>query len=815
MLFRNGSLNGLSQLNGYAIPEVVALKESRSVVSKTSKYEAEHFPPNPQQDVTSLRGASKGIGRGGGGSGGDLTDSSKLKRFKKKHKYPAGSGKRGTRSFLVSVPRVYYDSQLKRSNLDSHGVDIVSQQSEELGIRSNPQHRRRSEIQLLLDGDKPRGQRISATDIPIFTAEDISNRASRTSSTGLSSAWLGSSTRKITPVEHFAYPLSPTKRGTSNNYNGESDINYITASTNHSGGIAPSSPTAASYPHDIPSSSNPRKRNGNGIDMPSPESSSPDHPPPAKHPKVTTTQFNSVEILDEEEMVGGSDSNRHLGLQALEEEEEDREKEGRWDPKKVAVPSPEVPSAAAGAAASPLHNSSKPEDDHQNQGVFSAELVVFDSRGECLIGEGDYSILMQSSYPRGEEARRERLTLSSFEPLTWNTIFGDGSSTKESDQFSECPNLLLKFSVSWLKGPPQHRLCSQLETALDLKKIREEYYRPLTPISPAPSSLLTNPSTSHGKQKPPPCSSRPQEEGTANDRETFHPEEMSVTLTDEGNYLQQQALSPIIRSNQLPPQKVLFNFLYANNALQQTELREDLACPWCGLSCGKLYSLLKHMSLSHPRFHFTYTSNEDGQSVIDVHVNKMYNAGSSLYDRDPGERSNISLIQWRKGPSKCLSCSAVLVERHTEVKEDLSEFFNDGSWKRGYNANRVYYHSRSNLPLTSEEIEVDSEEELQTLEWQNISSQKMIDEFTDVNQGEKDLMKLWNLFSLEKRIIAEKQVPQACLKFVTENGKEIIERALVPNFLSHLVSLFDYGLISPAIVKESMRVIHELEVGVS
>lgn len=58
-------------------------------------------------------------------------------------------------------------------------------------------------------------------------------------------------------------------------------------------------------------------------------------------------------------------------------------------------------------------------------------------------------------------------------------------------------------------------------------------------------------------------------------------------------------------------------------------------------------------------------------------------------------------------------------------------------------------------------------------------------------------------------------MPQACLKFVTENGKEIIERALVPNFLSHLVSLFDYGLISPAIVKESMRVIHELEVGVS
>ncbi len=34
-------------------------------------------------------------------------------------------------------------------------------------------------------------------------------------------------------------------------------------------------------------------------------------------------------------------------------------------------------------------------------------------------------------------------------------------------------NLLLKFSLSWTDGPPQHLLCSNLDTALDLKKIRE------------------------------------------------------------------------------------------------------------------------------------------------------------------------------------------------------------------------------------------------------------------------------------------------------------------------------------------------------
>ena len=53
--------------------------------------------------------------------------------------------------------------------------------------------------------------------------------------------------------------------------------------------------------------------------------------------------------------------------------------------------------------------------------------------------------------------------------------------------------------------------------------------------------------------------------------------------------------------------RILYNFLYNNNSLQQTESRGDMQCPWCSLLCRHLYSLLKHMSLCHPRFLFTYT----------------------------------------------------------------------------------------------------------------------------------------------------------------------------------------------------------------
>ena len=53
----------------------------------------------------------------------------------------------------------------------------------------------------------------------------------------------------------------------------------------------------------------------------------------------------------------------------------------------------------------------------------------------------------------------------------------------------------------------------------------------------------------------------------------------------------------------------------------------------------------------------------EGGTVIDVHVNKLYDAGTSSIDRDPGERSNLTLVQRRKGPFKRLPHTTVLVER--------------------------------------------------------------------------------------------------------------------------------------------------------
>lgn len=53
----------------------------------------------------------------------------------------------------------------------------------------------------------------------------------------------------------------------------------------------------------------------------------------------------------------------------------------------------------------------------------------------------------------------------------------------------------------------------------------------------------------------------------------------------------------------------------------------------------------------------------EGGSIIDVHVNKLYEAGQTSMDRDPVERSGMNLRQRWKVPLKCLPCTAIIVER--------------------------------------------------------------------------------------------------------------------------------------------------------
>lgn len=421
LLFRNGGFNGI--LNGYALPEVAAALKARSLPQpKTNGKETDQAILD-EQGVCSLVQKKKKKNKCEHVS---KKHTSKKRKKLKRYKNPIGTGKRGTRSFLVSIPRIHCNGQtcVSGAGMGCHDTDSTSPLTEEsrggVGRGKSGTHRRRSEIQLLFDGDKPPGQRLSKTEIPVFTAEDVSVRSSSSCSiTGSNSLWLGSSTRKITPVDHFTYPLpslSPTRRAPSLS---------SSSSTTGDGNSGTHMSSQTILPH---AGSNHRKR----VSSPSSSSSSSNHnstesasllvfssdqPPPTKQPKVVSS--NSVRMSNGKERVPVMEvediyeSRLDVKLEVMEE--------------KCRVPNGLVSGAAAAAvtasATAPPHEPLMEDNPlGQSTTVFSGELVVFDSRGECLIRDGEYSILMQSC------SSKEGLGLSTFEPLTWDTVFGDGVS---------------------------------------------------------------------------------------------------------------------------------------------------------------------------------------------------------------------------------------------------------------------------------------------------------------------------------------------------------------------------------------------------
>lgn len=101
-------------------------------------------------------------------------------------------------------------------------------------------------------------------------------------------------------------------------------------------------------------------------------------------------------------------------------------------------------------------------------------------------------------------------------------------------------------------------------------------------------------------------------------------------------------------------------------------------------------------------------------------------------------------------------------------------------------------------------MDIDSEGESDPL-WLRQKTVQMIDEFSDVNEGEKELMKLWNLHVMKNGYVGDCQLALACDMFLDSKGREIIQKNLYRNFILHMCSLFDYGLVSPETLYKTIQ----------
>lgn len=220
---------------------------------------------------------------------------------------------------------------------------------------------------------------------------------------------------------------------------------------------------------------------------------------------------------------------------------------------------------------------------------------------------------------------------------------------------------------------------------------------------------------------------------------------------------------------------------------QKTEIWGTYKCPWCTVKPKNLYILLKHLTLCHDRFKFKYVPGSN-ETRIDVFINNKRADDEKL---DP--LSRLSTKFKGQEPHKRKSLTNILVNHPERSRPKLAEFlvFDVNDTKR------TFFHSTNGLPLHATEIDIDSEDEIDPF-WLRQNTARMIDEFVDVNDGEKEIMKLWNLFTLKHAVVSESQIPDTAILFVERHGEFILANNLKRNFIIHLSNLFDYGLISDA-----------------
>ncbi|XP_056143702.1 polycomb protein suz12-A [Lampris incognitus] len=392
----------------------------------------------------------------------------------------------------------------------------------------------------------------------------------------------------------------------------------------------------------------------------------------------------------------------------------------------------------------------------EGETTFVAQMTVFDKNRRLQLLDGEYEVSMQEM---------EECPISKNR-ATWETIL-DGKRLPPFESFSQGPTL--QFTLRWTGEGSGH------STAPVAKPLAT---RNSDTSSPAANNQDTRPSSVRATH-------------------TLVKESISNHVQTRKEHISMESRQKL---------RIFYQFQYNNNTRQQTEARDDLHCPWCTLNCRKLYSLLKHLKLSHSRFIFNYVPHPKG-AKIEVSINECYDGSYVGNPQDIHNQPGFAFS--RNGPVKRTAVTHILVCRPKRTKSSLSEFLEsedvDPEQQRTYISghNRLYFHSDSCVPLRPQEMDVDSEDERDP-DWLKEKTVMQIEEFTDVNEGEKEIMKLWNLHVMKYGFIADNQMKQACMLFVEQRGAHIIQYNLCRNFLLHLISMHDFNLVSTLTINQVM-----------
>ena len=113
------------------------------------------------------------------------------------------------------------------------------------------------------------------------------------------------------------------------------------------------------------------------------------------------------------------------------------------------------------------------------------------------------------------------------------------------------------------------------------------------------------------------------------------------------------------------------------------------------------------------------------------------------------------------------------------------------------NPDRLFYHVKTNLPIKNDEPEAE-----ECYEWLRQLSLRQIDDFVDLNEGEKAFMKLWNAHLHLNPCYGDRMLVRILEEFIDEYGIRIYRRNLQRNLTLHLSNMHSFAAISPTTMIE-------------
>jgi len=196
--------------------------------------------------------------------------------------------------------------------------------------------------------------------------------------------------------------------------------------------------------------------------------------------------------------------------------------------------------------------------------------------------------------------------------------------------------------------------------------------------------------------------------------------------------------------------RFMFQFFISDKTTKETKVMTKPECPWCRIDSKTVVALYKHLKYCHPLLSINLQETNATLPVIEISVAK-----SDMWKKIcEDDKLPLPLIR------------------------------------------RTFYNPQTNYPLNRREIKKPSVSDLQPA-WQYEKVCRNIEEFTDVNSGEKELMKVWTKFVDDSNFVGDIQIPKAIELFIENHGRMIMERKLYKNFLLHLINLHDHMILSP------------------